>query len=174
MLRRADSGLASAGVGRVESDGTTAAMREPACASIMDGPMFEYAALVDAPIQRFTGIVTGADPDQELPVLSVATISPVAPPATDVPVLLVAVEVMPVEWPEPPESVDALEPVTMPAALPVQVPAPPKAAPPMVRTFPPRAEPAPSPSLLPALAAITVAGITAMWWLRRNPHDRGR
>ena len=94
------------------------------------GPMFEYTALVDAPITRFTGIVTGAEPDDAPLPIGVAT--PAAPVA---------------------------EPAAAPATA---------SEPPMRRPYGSRAEPASRPSLAPALLAVAAAGITAMWWLRRD------
>lgn len=128
--------------------------------------MFEYAALVDAPVQRFTGIVTGADPDHDLVTVSVL---PPTTPTVDVaeaPAMRVAVR------PEPTEpNVSPLSAARIAAAIepPRSLPAP----------FAPRERPGapsrpPSPSFVPALVGAAIAGLTAMWWLRRENHDRGR
>lgn len=72
--------------------------------------MFEYSALVDAPVQRFTGIVTGPDPDedrlecveqvapvnQEAPVGQVAPVRRVEPTRDAPPALLPALSIVPV------------------------------------------------------------------------------
>ena len=126
--------------------------------------MFEYTALVDAPVQRFTGIVTGSDEPGDEPRMVSAHAAGLAaveadhvvsrPPAPELPVAPVA----------PP----APEPVA-----PVVRKAPPAR---VVRAFVPLPQPvrSPSPSVVPTLLAIAAAGLSAMWWLRRESHDRGR
>lgn len=126
--------------------------------------MFEYTALVDAPVQRFTGIVTGQDLDAELVSVQVVTPRPpVALPLVEAPVLLIAME--PVSEPQ----LD-LEPA--PIALPTPSANASVPARPATRTFVPRPEPSAPPPLVPALIAVAAAGITAMWWLRRDSDDR--
>ena len=60
--------------------------------------MFEYTALVDAPVKRFTSIVTDPEPE-EAPVLVavLTTTPPLALPLVEAPDLIVAVEPEPVE-----------------------------------------------------------------------------
>ena len=136
--------------------------------------MFEYTALVDAPVQRFTGIVTGAEPDDEsITVVVRAAAVPMGVVVTEAPLLLVAVEPEPVE----PELVEpkVVEPqLVEPASLPATPVAP--VQPVVRRTFAPRPDrpPSASGSLVPALLAIAAAGATAMWWLRRDSHDGHR
>jgi hypothetical protein len=185
-----------------------AARRDPRSASIMGRPMFEYAALVDAPVQRFTGIVTGPDPDEEI-VLPIAAAAAATTPAIAAPGVLSA-EATPNEPAASLESLAAAEPVDsvepVDAAEPVgsaervvapepahDVQRPPPTEPlraiqppaferrpferaPVERrpAFAPSSVPSASPNVLPALVGVAVAGITAMWWLRRESHDRGR
>ena len=122
--------------------------------------MFEYTALVDAPVQRFTGIVTGSDEPETEP-LMVPAVQPVEieQRASDSSVS---------ELPVAPVAPPAPEPVA-----PVERKAPPAR---VVRAFVPLPQPvrSPSPSVVPTLLAIAAAGLSAMWWLRRESHDRGR
>lgn len=123
--------------------------------------MLEYTALVDAPVQRFTGIVTGSEPDDDDMTITVTTpTAQVAAPVTEVPALLVAAV------PEPPvaaEPLQLIEPIQ-----PIQPPVWPAPERPIPHALVPRSEPARPPSLAPALLAVAAAGITAMWWLRRD------
>ena len=128
--------------------------------------MFEYTALVDAPVQRFTSIVTGPDPDDE-PVTQATRMVPLAVAAPDVPVTLIAV--VPKADPEMIELAPAAVPVAAPRPPVTVAPIAPAARPP-VRFVP--TTPSREPSLVPALLAVAAAGITAMWWLRRDSHDR--
>ena len=131
--------------------------------------MFEYTALVDAPVQRFTGIVTGAEPDDESITVVVQTAAvPMGVVVTEAPLVLVAVEPEPIE----PELVEPklAEPAPLPASPVARV------EPAVRRMFAPRPDhqPSASGSLVPALLAIAAAGATAMWWLRRDSHDGHR
>jgi hypothetical protein len=171
--------------------------------------MFEYAALVDAPVQRFTGIVTGSEPDDappvgvpkdEAPVLAAAVVAdaPAAPhapgalerhvPERDVPERDVperpALTARPMRAPIAPP---APEPVILRSAAPA-MPAPERQTPHEPAAHEPAAhepaahqpagrepaarESAPRLPFVPALVAIAAAGVTAMWWLRRDGHDR--
>jgi hypothetical protein len=153
--------------------------------------MFEYTALVDAPVQRFTGIVTGAEPlDEQITLRVEVPAARILVPVAETPVMLVAVEPEPfASEPAPielaPIEREPIEPAATPAgptapgptapvptALPVRT-SPPRAQP--ARLFVPRAEPVPAlaPSIVPALIGIAAAGITAFWWLRRDAHSRG-
>ena len=126
--------------------------------------MFEYTTLVEAPVQRFTAIVTGPDPLDEM-VVSVQTPSPpVVVPVVEAPVLLVVAEPAfgepIVEQPAP----SVMAAITTTTARPV-----PSAA---NRTAPASrpaavARPASKPAFIPALVGAAVGGLTAMWWLRR-------
>lgn len=131
--------------------------------------MFEYTELVDAPVQRFTGIVTGQDPDAGPPTVPVDTpIPPVGVAMPDALAMLVVVAQEPVEQVEPVEQLEVAAPTEPETARPGALAA--------VRMRPamrPLAPPTPAPSLVPALLAIAAAGLTAMWWLRRDSHDRG-
>ena len=137
--------------------------------------MFEYTALVDAPVQRFTGIVTGSEESDTEPAIA----SVMTPTAT------VAAMPDPTEPPasQPPAPASPIEPhaepvVPNPPVVPIAIaPVVPIAPPaPVLRTFVPRPQPvrSPSPSVVSALVAVAAAGITAMWWLRRDSHDRFR
>ena len=131
--------------------------------------MFEYTALVDAPVQRFTGIVTGAEPDDEsITVVVQSAAVPMGVVVTEAPLVLVAVEPEPIE----PELVEPK--LAEPAPLPASPVAP--VEPVVRRAFAPRPDrqPSASGSLVPALLAIAAAGATAMWWLRRDSDDGHR
>ena len=135
--------------------------------------MFEYAALVDAPVQRFTGIVTGSDPDSELVTVSVVTpMSPVAVAVVEAPVVLVAAVADTIEAPAPPAlpaPLVAVPPTAVRTTASIARPSPgPGQAPARAPA------PAPAPSFVPALVGAAIAGLTAMWWLRRESHDRHR
>lgn len=135
--------------------------------------MFEYTALVDAPVKRFTSIVTDPEPDETPIVLAVvAAAPPIAVAVIEAPVLLMAIE--PETISEPPALAAAVEPEPEPIAILREPIAPTSPTPRPVRTFVPRAEPAPRPSMVPTLIGIAAAGITAFWWMRRESHGRGR
>jgi LPXTG-motif cell wall-anchored protein len=145
--------------------------------------MYDYTALVDAPVQRFTGIVTGSDPDDER--IAIAPLTP--PPSVVVPVAETPLIVVAAEPPDAPEPRDAPEP---PAAFETSPAEPVLPAEPVTAIVDGRADAVPRtatrattrtatlaatgsrPSILPALAGIAAVGITAMWWLRRESHDR--
>ena len=162
-----------------------AATHDPASTRKIPGPMFEYTALVDAPVRRFTGIVTGSDADDEpLTVTIAAQATPPDVPVAVSPAMLAAAPepIDPgdhrVERFEPTEGFDRAEAPASPMSVsPAPRPAPTVSLLPTSRPLPapsllsePR--PLPAPSLRPALLAIAAAGITAVWWLRREPHDR--
>jgi hypothetical protein len=121
--------------------------------------MFEYTALVDAPVQRFTGIVTGADPLDEL-----APMPPSSP------------ALMPETLAAMPETLSATpDPVRVAADLATMAAGPERAGPEHGapdRTGP--EQPRPRFHTGPALFGIAMAGITAMWLLRRESHGRTR
>ena len=139
--------------------------------------MFEYTALVDAPVQRFTGIVTGAEPldEQAMPEVQVPA-APILVPVSETPVMLVAVQLEPAAPQQEPSEPAATRPAPAAYAPRAGRPPVPRAEPP--RIFVPRAQPAPAPppgpSIVPALVGIAAAGITAFLWLRRDGHGRGR
>ena len=134
--------------------------------------MFEYAALVDAPVKRFTSIVTDSESEEAPVVLAVVTAAPpIAVPLVEAPVMIVAAEPEPIEAspaPKPAEPVHVERPA--PLERPVLAERPLAAT----RPFVPRADPAPRPSMVPTLIGIAAAGITAFWWMRRDSHGRGR
>ena len=141
--------------------------------------MFEYAALVDAPVKRFTSIVTDPESEEAPVVAVVTTIPPVAVPVIEAPALIVAIEPEPVEH-EAGAIVPAVlqatpTPISTPTPTPTSTPTPsptPNLPPaPRPRTYAPPA-PESKPSFIPALIGIAAAGVTAMWWLRRESHDR--
>lgn len=151
------------------------ARRVPGTARMMVRLMFEYAALVDAPVQRFTGIVTRPDPD-EVPTLAERfdVVPPAAPRTTPggiAPTAPVApsqpIEVRPSITPQPPITVvtdRGLGPSAAKTAAVTRRPAPAS----MVRTRPHQ------PAVLPAAAAIAAVALSAFWLLRRGPHGRAR
>jgi hypothetical protein len=63
--------------------------------------MFEYAALVDAPVQRFTGIVTGPDPLDEVVQAEPVPSRVAATAPTEMPI---ATAIVPAEPQAPPPS----------------------------------------------------------------------
>jgi hypothetical protein len=149
--------------------------------------MYDYTALVDAPVQRFTGIVTGSDPDGEP--IAIAPITP--PPSVVVPMVETPLVVVATEPRQSPQPWDAPEPLGAPGRLDAPEPPPaefvtaiterpadavPRTAPrALTRTATPAAMPASTvsrPWILPTLAGIAAVGVTAMWWLRQEAHDR--
>jgi hypothetical protein len=131
--------------------------------------MFEYTALVDAPVQRFTGIVTGPEPVEDLapePPRSPATVAEPAVVETHLEVgeapgrSAAPLTVTPTPDPKPVDS-----PPPMPAVL---------AAAASRSVERPATSSSASPSFIPALIGAAVAGVTAMWWLRRDSHHRAR
>jgi hypothetical protein len=142
---------------QVESENRFAARHEWPAGSRIPIPMFEYTALVDAPVKRFTSIVTDPEPDEAPPIIAIA--APAAVPVPETPRVLIA---------QAPEPAAPFEPApTAAPLLPAPVLAP---APRVVRTFVPRPEPAPRHSVAPALVAVAAAALTAMWWFRRDSH----
>ncbi|HEX2626731.1 MAG TPA: hypothetical protein VHL56_07470 [Candidatus Limnocylindrales bacterium] len=127
--------------------------------------MFEYTALVDAPVKRFTSIVTDPEPEESPVVVAVVTtIPPVAVPVVEAPALIMAVEPEPAEREAEPIVAAAIRgPVANPTPLAAPAPRPRTSA---------ALDPTSRPSFLPALIGIAAAGVTAMWWLRRDSHDR--
>ena len=124
--------------------------------------MFEYTALVDAPVQRFTSIVTGPNEDDEA--VTVAVLAPAAPvviPTSVAPAMLVPVA-PDLDVPEP----VLASPIVPEPAVPAQL------APSPVMPAPAVPGHRPSSSFRPALVALVAAGVTAMWWLRRDSHHR--
>lgn len=133
-------------------------------------PMFEYAALVDAPVQRFTGIVTGAEPDDGIATVAVAmrTVH-AASPVAEAPMMLAAIDTDPVDLAAVPVAAAPPSPVRRASATQRDS---------ALHSRRPGAVPSPAPSappgFVPALVGAAIAGLTAMWWLRRDSHDRRR
>src|SRR4051812_36887587 len=133
--------------------------------------MFEYTALVDAPVRRFTGIVTGGDADDEPVARAVSARTRSVPAvlgaadARTIDVSLVRIVESPVPNEPSAPTLPALRATTPTAAAAAGRAAPPAVGPALV----PRTDRAasPMPSLVPALIGIALAGITAMWWMRR-------
>ena len=126
--------------------------------------MFEYAALVDAPVQRFTGIVTGSDPDEDAVVV----------PMLETPSALVAGERSDALAPDLGDAVVAAPVDAAPVVAAPVAPVPAiveRSAPVAARRIGARATPS-KPTILPTLIGVAAAVVTAMWWLRRESQHR--